>query len=212
MPLQSNYKKTAFFGLGAVALFTAGWLYMEHDMSPVMQKVLDEKTKASSVPTPAKIKSVQASPAPATPLLATQVTGQLRSLTERLRTLEEVKLDVAIAQQRAKLAELNAPPVSLSPQSAALPPLPPLPLPAISSGETLPSLPLGEPALPVRTRHTRLVCVRGVEGALVAIVATPKGRKTVRTGERLNGKTVANIDLESLTLRSGKNTETLMLE
>lgn len=133
--------------------------------------------------------------------------GTLHNFAAKQAQLDEVKLDVAIAEQQAKLKELRdgkqgpVPVVVSAPVQpvSSLPPLPPLSLPPLASETTGVS-----PSLSPVARTSGLVAIQGVDGKLSAVFATSNGKKIVRVGESIMGSKVRTINLDSVTLTSGK--------
>lgn len=132
--------------------------------------------------------------------------GTLQTFSAKQAKLEETKLDVAIAEQQAKLQELRegkkAPVVSAPVQLPQLPFLPP-PSEVVPASrplaDVLADLPVSPPS-----RRSGLVAIQGLDGALSAVFATSNGKKTVRVGDVYAGSRVRSITLDGVTLASGK--------
>lgn len=205
---------------GAVCFFlgVAGYCYTDgFDFSSPMPAVKDvPTTKAQQTAQMQKISSKQTVAVQKTASLPAQTDtntppvqvqadmGSLRRYSAKQAALEEVKLDVLIAEQQAKLQELREPrPVTI--MAAPAPALPELPVPRMEAMPNLPSLPpLPEQTMPRTLNRSGLLAIQGMDGSLCAIVASAQGRKSLRVGDSYMGSRVQRITLDSLTLASGK--------
>lgn len=126
--------------------------------------------------------------------------GSLQNFTVKHAKLEEMKLDVAIAEQQAKLVELTEGKKANTP-AVAMPSLPAFELPVMQP--SVPTQVLPEvPAMP--SRRQALVAIQGMDGQLSAVVNTGEGRKTLKEGDSYLGSRIQKINLDGLTLKSGK--------
>lgn len=132
--------------------------------------------------------------------------GTLQTFSAKQARLEETKLDVAIAEQQAKLQELRegkkTPVVSAPAQLPQLPFLPP-PLEVVPTNRPLADVLTEVPVSPP-VRRSGLLAIQGLDGALSAVFATSNGKKTVRVGDVHAGSRVRSITLDGVTLASGK--------
>ncbi len=122
--------------------------------------------------------------------------GKLERMTELRANLEEVKLQVAIEQEKEKLAPKQPvaakPPVSLVPPAASLPE-PPKEKPKFLS--------------PV------VLSVQGVDGHASATVRSAAGELvTVRPGDKLSGGVVASVSRDGIRVKRGNSTTTITFE
>lgn len=197
------------FFLGVVTYWYTDGFYFPPDPAPLPPpKAASARVTTTQIPPRVER---PASPKPEipseTPPMAADA-GNLRTFAEKQAQLEVVKLEVAIAEQQAKLNELkNGKPVPIIqsiPQPVAVLPseLPPLPPLSATPQNGLPPLPMG-PATPKR-RTSGLVAVQGVDGNLAAVFATGSGKKTVRVGDAVMGSKIRSISLDGVTLASGK--------
>lgn len=195
----------ACFFLGVAGYWFTGGFNFPSDPAPLpsSRKAMPHPV-SPAVPRP----ETPVSPPVTTPPVEADV-GNLLTFAEKQAQLEVVKLDVAIAEQNAKLKELRegkplAQPVrQVVPQPVAVLPaeLPPLPPLATASLGELPSLPS---SIQSPRRRSGLIAVQGVDGNLSAVFATGSGKKTVRVGESVMGSKVRSITLDGVTLASGK--------
>lgn len=231
MPISSNKIKkirgalmlvgAACFFLGVVAYWYTDGFYFPSEPAPLpppktsMPKTDNAKRVVPTEPlntTSTVTPEIAVKPEVPAPSLSIDA-GNVGAFSGKQAALEEIKLDVAIEEQKAKLKELRegkpAPqsvvqpvpqPVAVLP--GALPPeLPPLPPLATAPHGELPVLPSG----PVSSRRTSgLMAVQGVDGNLSAVFTTANGKKTVRVGDALMGSRVRAISLDGVTLASGK--------
>lgn len=213
--MQNEKKRWLLVSAGclvaSLCMVGTGVFLREKEAPPVRLNppLLQEKKPTASVPVPSPEKEKQ-SPSVGTaqdsPLLAQS--GVVRRLTNLQAQFEERKLEVAIAKESQKLQELLAPPapyvVQAAPQQIA-PVLPDLPdLTGISGTQAF---------KPQAARRKNppfyVVSIQGLEGNLTAMVATPSGQQTVRVGDSVGGKRVANISVNGVTLKAGGRSETL---
>lgn len=193
-------------GSACFVLGVAAYWYTDGFAFPSAPPPLPPARTMRAVPSPApqldipKVESV-----PVTDTARSEIDVKtVQNFATKQAALDDVKLDVAIAEQQAKLKELRegkpVPVVSHPvPQPISLPFLPPVE----QSASTPAPIDFLETLPPVR-RTTGLVTIQGVDGALSAVFATGNGKKTVRVGDTIMGSKVRAINLDGVTLSSGK--------
>ncbi|MFI3270746.1 MAG: type IV pilus biogenesis protein PilP [Pseudomonadota bacterium] len=115
------------------------------------------------------------------------------ALTQKQAQFEELKLDVSIAEQENKLRMLNKNPEEAMPTLV----LPPASLPPVEKVESAP-VKAAQPTEPT------LLAIHGVDGDLIAVFSTPKGKSSVRVGDAILHSKVREITLDAVTLTNGK--------
>ena len=116
--------------------------------------------------------------------------GNIQARTEFLAQLDAVKLKVSIAEELAKLAKLNAPAQPVIPAPAATD--------GVSSGLNLPA--------------PKVLAVVGIDGHLVAKVATSSGVRTMKPGDSFGLGRVERITFEGVHVRDGDRRQFLAVE
>lgn len=129
----------------------------------------------------------------------TPTVGQMTFLRGQL---EEKKLQVAIAEQEARLRQINAPSPAPVPVMQAMPPIPLDML--LDSQKTKPVK--TSTFAPPASRQKGVVSIQGVNGVLSATIATAKGTVTVKQGDSFGGGKVESISYNQVMVRSGKKT------
>ncbi len=156
-------------------------------------------------PRPLPAKAAAAPPAPA--FTATEASApisqgdylnssaDLRTLTELQANLEVEKLNVAIAEQKARLNELGASPGTALPQIVAMP------------GAELNDAVQGAPVA-----SERVLSVQGLGGLIMATLETPDGLKTVKVGDRVGYGQVERISIAGVEIRDGDELRLISVE
>ncbi len=116
------------------------------------------------------------------------------TLSKKKADLEELKLDVSIAEQKNKLNMLNKEPEAPMPTLV----LPPAGLPPVENKVE------ANPAEAPKLMETTLIAIHGVDDDLTAVFSTPKGKTTVRVGDAILHSKVRSITLDVVTLTNGK--------
>lgn len=129
----------------------------------------------------------------------TPTVGQMTFLRGQL---EEKKLQVAIAEQEARLRQINAPSPAPVPVMQAMPSMPLDML--LDSQKTKPAK---SPTFASPDRRQKgVVSIQGVNGVLSATIATAKGTMTVKQGDSFGGGKVESISYNQVMVRAGKKT------
>lgn len=131
----------------------------------------------------------------------TPTVGQITFLRGQL---EEKKLQVAIAEQEARLRQINAPSPAPVPVMQAMP-LPQIPLDMLLDSQKIKPAKSPTFASPDR-RQKGVVSIQGVNGVLSATIATAKGTVTVKQGDSFGGGKVESISYNQVMVRAGKKT------
>ncbi len=214
MSQQSNRKRVLWIlgcGTAALVLVLAGawvlWGWQEAKLPPAPKVPPKSQTKdvaSVSAPAPAKHngsapasapKEAQASEVPPFTVDADTVpkAGNLGKMTSLRGNLEEVRLQVAIAQEKEKLLPKQAAP---APQPQML--LPELPKPVVAKPKE---------AAPV------VVSIQGVDGHASATIRSSAGSLvTVRPGDKFGGGVIASVSRNGVLVRRGNALTALALE
>lgn len=164
-----------------------------------------KKTRATPVTSPVEASRAGATSVPETGLAVslTPPVPTLGTLTYLRGKLEESKLKVAIAEQDARLRQMNMPP-PVAPVVQAMPQIPLDMLLDSQKGKSGKVPTLANPAPAIRSKG--VVSIQGVNGVLSATIATAKGTVTVKQGDSFGGGRIESITYNQVMVRSGKKT------
>lgn len=216
MRLSDNTRKKLLLGCsGLLFLSLLGFLMVDRlDLGLDLLNPPPPPPVGRIVPKPAPVKRQEPTVTETVPPALPVDAGAVYRLANKQALLDEKKLDVTLAKLDAELDELHNPrPKTPVAPAMMLPPLAAQTTPEPNLEVMLKTMEAQkQPPVRPQKRGLYVESIRGLNGNLSAVVASPQGKKTVRTGDMLDGKIVDNITLDSVSLRSGKTHTQLPIE
>jgi type IV pilus biogenesis protein PilP len=126
----------------------------------------------------------------------------LGRLTQLQSDLEEAKLTVAIAEQKARATELGV----TIPGSEAMPQIVAMPGAAVAPAD------LNAAPISPAVAQDRVLSVQGLGGQIIATVETAGGIQTVKVGDTFGFGQVERISVAGVTIRKGDQTRLISVE
>lgn len=131
------------------------------------------------------------------------ISPNLGQLTDLRGQLEMSKLRVAIAEQEARLRQINAPPAPVAPAMQAMPQIP---LDMLLDSSRTSKAVKAAPFIAPPSRKIGVVSIQGVNGLLSATIATKSGTIIVKPGDSFGGGKIESIAYNQVLVRYAKKT------